>query len=70
MKHRYSFHVYWSDEDECYIAIVPGFASVSAHGDTPEEARQEVQVALELTIESYQDAGWELPRPQGEPATV
>ncbi len=68
--HRYSFHVFWSEEDESYIAIVPGIEGVSAWGDTPEEAIREVQVALELAIESYEDSGWELPAPQGEPAAA
>jgi predicted RNase H-like HicB family nuclease len=64
---RYSFHIFWHAPDECYIAIVPGFKGVSAHGETPEEALREVQVALQLTIEDYEDAGWALPEPQGEP---
>lgn len=65
--HRYSFHLFWSDEDECYIATVPGFKYVSAHGETPEEALQEIQTALQLVIESYEAEGWELPEPQSQP---
>ncbi len=65
--YRYGFHVFWSDEDDAYIAIVPGFEGVSAHGDTAEEALHEVQIALQLVVESYEDAGWELPSPHQEP---
>jgi predicted RNase H-like HicB family nuclease len=66
---RYNFYVFWSDEDEGYIAIIPGFKGVSAHGDTPDEALREVQIALQLTIEDYEDAGWQLPEPQVVAAT-
>ena len=62
--HHYSFHLFWSKEDEAYIATVLGFKGVSAHGETPQEALQEVMVALELVIEDYQEEGWDLPEPQ------
>ncbi len=62
--HRYSFHLLWSDEDECYIATVPGFKYVSAHGETPDKALREIQIALRLVIESYEAEGWELPEPK------
>ncbi|MDQ4079024.1 MAG: type II toxin-antitoxin system HicB family antitoxin [Chloroflexota bacterium] len=68
--HRYSFHVFWSDEDEAYIAIVPGFRGVSAHGETPEETLREIQVALAAVIEDYEEEGWPLPDPQGAPTAA
>ena len=63
MQH-YSFTVQWSDADECYVARVPGFPGLGAHGDTPDEALREIQAALSLAIEAYQHEGWELPTPQ------
>jgi predicted RNase H-like HicB family nuclease len=68
--HYYSFHVFWSDEDESYIATVPGFKYVSAHGETPDEALREIQIALRLVIESYKAEGWELLEPQVLAATA
>jgi predicted RNase H-like HicB family nuclease len=61
---HYSFQVFWSEEDGNYIAIVPEFRSVSAFGDTPEEALSAVQIALEMVIEDYEEEGWPLPEPQ------
>ena len=60
---KYSFALHWSDEDEGYIAKCPEFPDLSAFGDTPREAIAEAQVALELMIETYQDAGKALPEP-------
>ncbi len=62
--HNYSRNVLWSDEDECYIATSPEFQWISAFGDTPDEAFQELDVALKATIETYEEKGWTLPSPR------
>jgi predicted RNase H-like HicB family nuclease len=62
--YHYSYHVFWSDEDGAFIATVSEFSGVSAFGETPQEALQELLVALEGVIEMYQDRGWELPQPR------
>lgn len=60
---RYSRKVVWSTDDGCFIATVPEFEGVSAHGSTPSEALSELEVALGLAIETYEEEGWELPQP-------
>lgn len=60
---KYSSVVRWSDEDEVYIAVCPELGGISAFGDTPAEAIQEMEVAMELAIETYKDQGWPLPAP-------
>jgi predicted RNase H-like HicB family nuclease len=64
---NYGFSVRWSDEDAAYIAACPEFPGVSAFGDTPADALREIQVALELAVETYQEEGWALPAPQPLP---
>jgi|GEM_PF-921579 len=64
---NYSFNVFWSEEDEAYIATCPEFPRISAFGDTAEQALAEMQVALEMAIETYQEEGWPLPRPRTQP---
>ncbi len=64
MKDKYSVSVFWSDEDECFIATCPEFPLLSAHGETREEATAEFQIVLEMAIESYQEDGIELPKPK------
>src|SRR5947209_5608301 len=38
----YHINVFWSDEDQSWVADVPDLAKCSALGDTPQEALQEV----------------------------
>lgn len=59
----YPIRIFWSDEDEAYIADVPDLRSCSAFGDTPEEALREIQVALQLRIEGARERGIALPPP-------
>jgi predicted RNase H-like HicB family nuclease len=61
---RYSCNVFWSANDNANIAVCPEFPGLSAFGATREEALAELEVALELAIETYQAEGWELPKPQ------
>jgi predicted RNase H-like HicB family nuclease len=46
---RHHISVFWSDEDECYVADVPDLGC-SAFGDTQQEAL-EVLIAKELWLE-------------------
>lgn len=61
---KYSYTVTWSERDDSYIALCPEFPGISGIGDTIEEAIAELQVALELVIEIYQEEGRALPEPQ------
>ncbi|MDQ2805536.1 MAG: type II toxin-antitoxin system HicB family antitoxin [Chloroflexota bacterium] len=55
--------VAWSEEDGVYIATCPVFPGVSAFGDTPQQAIQELNGALDLAVETYEAEGWTLPTP-------
>lgn len=68
MKHRYHINIFWSDEDGCWIADVPDLAYCSAHGDTPAEALQEIEVAMEAWLEAQAAEGRPLPEPRYRPA--
>lgn len=58
---KYSTSVYWSDEDEGYIAVVPEFPGLSAFGETKEEAIREAADATDGFIETYKEQGKKLP---------
>ncbi len=60
----YSFNIFWSAEDEGYIAICLDVPGISAFGETEEEAVSEIRVALRLSLETYEAEGWELPTPK------
>lgn len=59
----YQINVTYSVEDACFIARVPAFAYVAAHGDTPEEAIHEVRDALIGVVESMEAHGEPTPDP-------
>ncbi len=52
---RYHINLFWSDEDQCWLADVPDLCCCTAHGDTPEEAVREVREAMTLWLESVRD---------------
>lgn len=61
--HRYPAQVFWSDEDESFIAIAPDLPGCSAIGETQEKAVAELQTAIELSIEALAAAGNPVPKP-------
>lgn len=48
---KYAIEIFYSDEDEGYIAVVPELPGCSAFGETEESALKEVKVAMELLLE-------------------
>ena len=63
----YHINVFYSDEDEGYIADIPDLIHCSAFGETPEEAVREVLVAKNAWLESARAAGKSIPRPRYRP---
>lgn len=63
MTSTYSISVFFSPEDGAWIADVPDLAYCSALGDTPHEAVQQVETAIEVWIEAAREAGREVPPP-------
>lgn len=63
--HRYSVKVFWSGEDEAFIAVCPEMKNLSAFGSTREDALRELDVALEAALEVYRQENWSLPAPAG-----
>jgi predicted RNase H-like HicB family nuclease len=64
----YHINVFWSDEDDCYVADIPDLAFYSALGATPEEALREVLVAKGAWLESARTRGEPIPEPRYRPA--
>ncbi len=61
---KYEIDIFWSEEDEGYIADVPDLKYCSAWGETYEEALREVRVAMELHLEVLEVAGHPIPEPR------
>lgn len=47
---RYEIDIFWSEDDEAFVANVPELPYCSAWGDSYEEALREVLVAMDLHL--------------------
>jgi predicted HicB family RNase H-like nuclease len=64
---HYGCSVRWSDEDEAFIALCPEFPALSAFGDSAAEALDQLEVAVDLAVETHRAEGWPLPQVQAVP---
>jgi predicted RNase H-like HicB family nuclease len=65
-RHKYEIIIYWSKEDEAYIAEVPELAGCAADGETYQEALANVEVIIDEWIETAKLKGREIPQPKGK----
>jgi predicted RNase H-like HicB family nuclease len=57
--------LYWSAEDDAYIAEVPELPGCAAHGDSQEAALENAQEAIRLWIDTAREFGDPIPEPIG-----
>jgi len=62
---KYEIILYWSQEDEAFIAEVPELAGCAADGPTRQEALANVEIVIDEWIETARDLGREIPQPKG-----
>jgi predicted RNase H-like HicB family nuclease len=62
---RYEVIIYWSDEDEAFIAEVPELPGCMADGKTYQEALANVEVVIQEWIETAKESGRSIPEPKG-----
>ena len=66
MNSKYEIIIYWSKEDEAYIAEVPELAGCMADGKTYAEALENVQQIINEWIETAKELKREIPEPKGK----
>ena len=66
MSAKYEIILFWSDEDQVFIADVPELPGCMAHGNTPEEALKQVKEAIQLWIDTAREFGDPIPQPKGK----
>ena len=64
----YHINIFYSPEDEGYIADVPDLFACSAFGLTPAEALAELELAKSAWLEAAQAGGKPIPPPRYRPA--
>ncbi|HEY2934396.1 MAG TPA: type II toxin-antitoxin system HicB family antitoxin [Acidobacteriota bacterium] len=63
--HKYEVIIYWSAEDEAFIAEVPELAGCAADGTSYSQALANVQVVIQEWIETAKGMGRPIPKPKG-----
>lgn len=65
---RYHINLFWSSEDNCWIADVPDLRPCSAHGATRMEAIANINDAIAGWLEVAEEKGFVIPEPIYRPA--
>jgi predicted RNase H-like HicB family nuclease len=63
--YKYEVIIYWSTEDNVFVAEVPELPGCMAHGDTYELALSSTQEAIGLWIDTAKEFGDPIPEPKG-----
>ena len=63
----YHINVFYSEEDEGYIADIPDLSHCSAFGMSPEEALREVLKAKKVWLEAARTHAKPIPEPRYRP---
>ena len=62
---RYEVIIYWSDEDQAFIAEVPELPGCAADGQTYQEALANAETVIREWIETAKELGRPIPEPNG-----
>lgn len=65
MTHKYEVIIYWSEDDQAFIAEVPELPGCAAEGSTYSDALKNVEVIVQEWIETAKSLGREIPKPKG-----
>ena len=63
--HKYEIIIYWSNDDQVFIADVPELPGCMAHGASPDKALANAQEAMQLWLDTAQEFGDPVPEPKG-----
>jgi len=62
--HKYEVIIYWSREDQVFVAEVPELPGCMAHGATQQEALSNANEAIQLWIDTAEEFGDPVPEPK------
>ncbi len=65
MNYKYEIIIYWSDEDDTYIAEVPELPGCIADGSSYKEALDNTEIIIHEWIETAKEQGRNIPQPKG-----
>ena len=62
---KYEIIIYWSSEDQAFIAEVPELPGCAADGATKQAALKNVDAVIKEWIETARELGRPIPEPKG-----
>ena len=62
--HKYEVVLYWSDEDDAFIAEAPELPGCMAHGNTQASALHNINEAISLWLDTAREFGDHVPEPR------
>lgn len=62
--HRYEIIIYWSKEDQAFIAEAPELPGCMAHGEDQEKALKNIQAAIQFWIDTAHELGRRVTEPK------
>lgn len=62
---KYEVIIYWSEDDQSFIAEVPELPGCMADGATYQEALANVEVVIQEWLETAKKLGRPIPKPRG-----
>jgi len=65
MDFKYEIIIFWSEEDDAFVAEVPELPGCMADGKTYQEAVAAAEQAIEEWIETARELGRPIPQPRG-----
>ena len=65
MNPKYEIILYWSEDDQAFVAEVPELPGCMAHGDSQESALANVNEAIMLWMATAEELGRAVPTPKG-----
>ena len=62
---KYEIILYWSDEDQAFIAEIPELSGCAADGVTRHEALENAEIVISEWLETARELGRQIPEPKG-----
>jgi len=62
---KYEVIIYWSQEDQAFIAEVPELPGCASDGKTHQEALANAEVVIREWLETAKESGRQIPTPKG-----
>lgn len=67
---KYLVQIFWSDEDQGFIATAPDLPGCSAFGNTQQDAAKEMEQAMESWLAACKKMGRPYPEAQAKPQQI